>query len=65
MNWGSAAEFFAMGGYAPYVWGSFGFVAVCMIVEPLAVRARHLRARAELKRSGGGAARKVTGEAAA
>jgi heme exporter protein D len=64
MSWTSAAEFFAMGGYAPYVWGSFGFVAVCMIVEPLAIRARHLRARAELKRPGG-AARKVTGEAAA
>ena len=64
MNWTSAAEFFAMGGYAAYVWGSFGVVAVCMIVEPLAVRARHLRARAELKRHGG-PARKVTGEAAA
>ena len=40
MNWGSAAEFFAMGGYAPYVWGSFAVVALCMLVEPLAVRAR-------------------------
>ena len=24
MNWGSAQAFFAMGGYAPYVWGSYG-----------------------------------------
>jgi len=64
MSWTSAAEFFAMGGYAPYVWGSFGVVALCLIVEPLAVRARHLRARAELKRPDA-AAPKVTGEAAA
>ena len=40
MSWSSAAEFFAMGGYAAYVWGSFGLVALCMVVEPLAVRAR-------------------------
>ena len=26
MNWHSPAEFFAMGGYALYVWGSFGVV---------------------------------------
>jgi heme exporter protein D len=24
MNWGSASEFFAMGGHGLYVWGSFG-----------------------------------------
>jgi heme exporter protein D len=47
MNWGGAAEFFAMGGYAPFVWGSFAVVALCMIVEPLVVRARH---RAALRR---------------
>ena len=23
MNWNSAAEFFAMGGYGLYVWGSY------------------------------------------
>jgi heme exporter protein D len=49
MNWGSAAEFFAMGGYAPYVWGSFAIVALCMLVESLAVRARRLRALRELR----------------
>ena len=51
MNWGSAAEFFAMGGYAPYVWGSFAVVALCMLVEPLAVRARRMRALRELRRA--------------
>ncbi|MDP1526701.1 MAG: heme exporter protein CcmD [Rhodocyclaceae bacterium] len=35
MNWGSPAEFFAMGGYGLYVWGSFGVCAVLMIVEPI------------------------------
>ena len=35
MNWESPADFFAMGGYAFYVWGSFGACAVLMIVEPI------------------------------
>ncbi|HDK38220.1 MAG TPA: heme exporter protein CcmD [Thiolapillus brandeum] len=34
------SEFFAMGGYALYVWGSFGVTALLMIVEPLLVRQR-------------------------
>lgn len=35
------AEFFAMGGYAFYVWGSFGVAALFMIVEVvLVVRSR-------------------------
>ncbi|MES2879566.1 MAG: heme exporter protein CcmD [Pseudomonadota bacterium] len=33
-----------MGGYAFYVWGSFGLTAVVMVVEPLLIR----RKRAEL-----------------
>jgi heme exporter protein D len=37
MNWASPAEFFAMGGYALYVWGSFGVVAVALIAEPILV----------------------------
>ena len=40
MNWGSPAEFFAMGGYAFYVWGSFGVCALLMIVEPILARKR-------------------------
>ncbi|MGH8696609.1 MAG: heme exporter protein CcmD [Burkholderiales bacterium] len=64
MNWGSAAAFFAMGGYAPFVWGSFAVVALCMIVEPLVVRARRRRARGALKRVGL-TARRVGHEAAA
>jgi heme exporter protein D len=40
MNWGSPTEFFAMGGYAFYVWGSFGVCALLMIVEPILARKR-------------------------
>jgi heme exporter protein D len=38
--WNSPAEFFAMGGYALYVWGSFGVCALVLILEPLLVRGR-------------------------
>ncbi len=64
MTWGSAAEFFAMGGYAPYVWGGYGVVALCMIIEPVVVRARRRAAAARLKALEG-AARRTPSEAAA
>jgi heme exporter protein D len=38
--WNSSSEFFAMGGYALYVWSSFGVCALVLILEPLMVRAR-------------------------
>ncbi|MBU3538505.1 heme exporter protein CcmD [Polynucleobacter sp. UK-Gri1-W3] len=38
--WNSPSEFFAMGGYALYVWSSFGVCALVLIFEPLSVRAR-------------------------
>ena len=44
MNWGSASEFFAMGGYGFFVWGSFLATAACMTAEPFSLRARHRRA---------------------
>ena len=40
MQWNSASEFFAMGGYGLYVWGSFGATAAVMVVEMLLVRKR-------------------------
>ncbi len=40
MQWNSVSEFFAMGGYAFYVWGSFGLTALVMIGEPLLIRAQ-------------------------
>ena len=41
MNWGSAAEFFAMGGYGLYVWGSYAVAAACIVIELIAARRRH------------------------
>ena len=38
--WNSPSEFFAMGGYALYVWCSFGACALVLLIEPLTVRAR-------------------------
>ena len=39
--WNSPSEFFAMGGYALYVWSSFGMCALVFVLEPLVIRARH------------------------
>jgi heme exporter protein D len=39
--WNSPAEFFAMGGYALYVWCSFGVCAIVLLLEPLSIRARN------------------------
>jgi len=44
MNWNSWDEFFRMGGYGLYVWGSYSVTLLVMAVEaPLAAR-RHRRA---------------------
>jgi heme exporter protein D len=48
-TWRSAAEFFAMGGYALYVWGSYG-VAACLLAAELWLLAR--RQRTLLRRPG-------------
>jgi heme exporter protein D len=47
--WNSPAEFFAMGGYALYVWSSFGVCALVMLVEPLVIRARNKAVLQRLK----------------
>jgi len=44
MNWGSADNFFAMGGYGLYVWGSYVVTALLMVVEPLLAIHRRRRA---------------------
>lgn len=33
MNWASLSDFFAMGGYALYVWGSYAVTAGLIVVE--------------------------------
>lgn len=40
MQWNSISEFLDMGGYALYVWGSFGATALVMVVESLLIRSR-------------------------
>lgn len=40
MQWLSVADFFHMGGYAFYVWGSFGISALVVIAEVWQVRAK-------------------------
>ncbi len=40
MHWASISDFFAMGGYAFYVWGSFGTTAVVMVLEVLQINQR-------------------------
>jgi heme exporter protein D len=41
MIWNSVGDFFAMGGYGLYVWGSFGVCAVAFLAEPLLIGRRH------------------------
>ena len=40
MQWNSVSDFFAMGGYGFYVWGSFGLTAAVVAGELLLLRAR-------------------------
>jgi heme exporter protein D len=49
MQWNSVSEFFAMGGYAFYVWGSFGATAAVMLVEMLLIRQQRRSLLRELR----------------
>ena len=42
MSWGSLSDFFAMGGYGLYVWGSLGMCAAVIIAEVILLKARRL-----------------------
>lgn len=48
MNWKSAADFWAMGGYAFFVWGSYVAVAAVLAIEVVLLKAHRRRAVAEL-----------------
>ena len=56
MQWHSVGEFLAMGGYASYVWGSFGACALAMSVEPWLLRRRRRQVLRSLQRQRDGAA---------
>ena len=47
MVWNSAADFFVMGGYGLYVWGSFGVTAAVLAAEVWSLAARRRRLRRE------------------
>ena len=55
MNWGSPAEFFAMGGYAFYVWGSFAATAAAFVIEIFLLRKRRRDIGISLRRERGAA----------
>jgi heme exporter protein D len=42
-------EFFAMGGYAFYVWGAYGITALTLVIEVLSARSRHHRSLEEAR----------------
>jgi heme exporter protein D len=56
MSWGSAGEFFAMGGYAFYVWGSYAVTAVLIAAELWLLARRRRTLLRRLGRSLGGRA---------
>ena len=55
MNWGGLENFLAMGGYAFYVWGSYGVTLAFMVAEItlLALRRRNAMQRLRVQTRGG------------
>jgi heme exporter protein D len=51
MNWGSLSNFVHMGGYGPYVWGSYGMCLGLIAVEILLLRGRRGQAVAEVRQA--------------
>lgn len=49
MNWGSLDNFLAMGGYAFYVWGSYGVTLLLLVAEMVAIAQRRRRLLGELR----------------
>jgi heme exporter protein D len=50
MVWGGWDNFWAMGGYAPFVWGAYGVTVLALAVEVWLVGARRRQALAEIER---------------
>ncbi|WP_310626505.1 heme exporter protein CcmD [Limnohabitans sp.] len=49
MKWQNWAEFWAMGGYAVYVWGSVGVTALLLALEVLQARWAQRQTLAQIK----------------
>jgi heme exporter protein D len=48
MIWNSWSEFWAMGGYGLYVWGSFGVTALCVALEMIWVKNARVQALTQI-----------------
>ncbi|MBM3357827.1 MAG: heme exporter protein CcmD [Betaproteobacteria bacterium] len=48
MSWASWSDFFAMGGYAVYVWGSYAVTAGLILAEVIMLGIRKRAAKARL-----------------
>jgi heme exporter protein D len=44
MIWNSASDFFHMGGYGFYVWGSYAVTVALLVIEPLLAAQRRRKA---------------------
>ena len=49
VNWASAGDFWAMGGYGFYVWGSYAAVVIVLAIELWLLKARRKNAVAEME----------------
>ena len=50
MEWASWSDFWAMGGYGFYVWGSYGVTAAAILIEVMLLRRAARDTRRRLKR---------------
>lgn len=50
MYWNSFSDFLLMGNHGLYVWGSFGVMAIAMVLEPLLLIKGRKNVIARLKR---------------
>jgi heme exporter protein D len=48
MMWASWSDFWAMGGYGLYVWGSYGAVALALLLEVRSAAYRQSKALAQI-----------------
>jgi heme exporter protein D len=50
MSWGSMADFFHMGGYGFYVWGSYAVTFALIALEAAGLASSERRTRARIER---------------
>jgi len=50
MEWASWSEFWSMGGYGLYVWGSYGATVLAILIEVMFLRRSAGETRRRLKR---------------